>query len=167
MSENKKKRPWIPDRYFSVTSFAEKLIQEDQLSEEKALEVAIGYYRKRYPEIDAEKVKEYLGILYSSDNSTDAENKQEPSVEKLDDPERTYHFWLIQKTSRNEKGTIYGKIQIIKATSKKNAEIRCKRMDWDQVGSQAVANGFYVEYKVVSGPYNSKEAANTVVTMCE
>ena len=167
MSENKKKRPWIPDRYFSVTSFVEKLIQEDQLSEEKALEVAIGYYRKRYPEIDAEKVKEYLGILYSSDNSTDAENKQEPSVEKLDDPERTYHFWLIQKTSRNEKGTIYGKIQIIKATSKKNAEIRCKRMDWDQVGGQAVANGFYVEHKVVSGPYNSKEAANTVVTMCE
>ena len=108
MSENKKKRPWIPDRYFSVTSFAEKLIREDNLPEEKALEVAVGYYRKKYPEIDAEKVREYLGILSPSDNSTDTENKQET-------PERTYSFWLIQKTSKNEKGTIYGKIQIIKA----------------------------------------------------
>ena len=167
MSKDKKKRTWIPGQYFSVTSFAEKLIREDHLTQEKAVEIAVGYYRKKYPEIDAEKVKEYLGTLSQSDNSTDAENKQDHPVNKPNEPERTYSYWLVQKTSRHEKGTIYGKIQIIKATSKKNAEIRCKRMDWAQVGSPAVTNGYYVEHKIVAGPYISKEAASTAVAMCE
>ncbi len=167
MSKDKKKRIWIPGKYFSVTSFTEKLIREDHLTQEKALEIAVGYYRKKYPGIDAEKVKEYLGILSQSEKSTDAENKQDHPVNKPNEPERTYLFWLVQKTSKNKMGTIYGRIKVVKATSKKNAELRCKRMDWDQVGSPAVTNGYYVEHKVVSGPYYSKEAASTAVAMCE
>ena len=46
-------------------------------------------------------------------------------------------------------------------------DIRCKRMDWDQVGSLAVINGYYVEHKIVAGPYISKEAASTAAELCE
>ena len=153
----RKKEEWIPQGYYKPVMFAKSLIENDNLSFQKAVEISTNYYRKKVPDLESDKVASYL---------TDklAETKPE-ETEK--DSRRTFSYWIVQKTTTHEKGTVYGKSRILKATSKKNASIQCTKLDWEEVGSLAYEHGFFMEYRVVAGPYTTREEATTVLKMCE
>ena len=158
--ENKKR--WIPASYYGAVMFAYKMINEDNVDQDRAVSIATKYYKKKFGFIEEEKTKEYLLT-----RMTEKETKrfEEPSVV----PEkRSYQYWVMQKCykDRDHKGKVYGHATVIKAMSRENADIQCKRKDWAEIGSLAESSGYYIEHKLMLGPYDTREEAEAVIAMC-
>ena len=151
----------IPATYFPAVMFASKLMNEDKLDVDKAVEIATGYYRKKFVFIEEAVTKEYLLTRLREQKILTLNDESEEAPEK-----RVYQYWIVQKSFKNKKGRLYSPAKVIKAMSKHNAEIQCKRKDWEQVGTLAENTGFYIEHRIMSGPYETREEAEAVIAMC-
>jgi hypothetical protein len=151
----------IPATYFPAVMFASKLMNEDKLDMDKAVEIATGYYRKKFVFIEEAVTKEYLLTRLREQKILTLNDESEEAPEK-----RVYQYWIVQKSFKNKKGRLYSPAKVIKAMSKHNAEIQCKRKDWEQIGTHAENPGFYIEHRIMSGPYETREEAEAVIAMC-
>ena len=151
----------IPATYFPAVMFAYKLMNEDKLEVDKAVGIATNYYRKKFVFIEEAVTKEYLLNRLREKNILTDNGESEEAPEK-----RAYQYWIVQKSFKNKIGRLYSPAKVIKAMSKQNAEIQCKRKDWEQVGTLAENTGFYIEHRIMSGPYGTREEAEAVIAMC-